>query len=132
MWEFKTCLLASSEGDDAADRIVRGNTDRHPVTRHHLDSEAAHPAAQLCKNLVALVTLHAIQAATMHRDDGALHIDQIILAQALSFPNKDCAIFDPEPQSEPTFVAGLFLRDPKTGTLNFSVTFRGKQAESTT
>jgi hypothetical protein len=108
VWEFKTSL-ASAERDDAADRIVRGNADRDPVARNHLDSEAAHPAAQLRKNLMALITLDPIQASAVHRNDGALHIDQIILAQALSFPNKDCAILGPKPQSE-------------KGTLTFSLT----------
>jgi hypothetical protein len=89
----KPVCLASSEGDDAADRIVRGHADGHSISWHHFDPEAAHPAAQLCENLMPLVTLHAIQAATVNRYDGPLHIDQIVLAQALSFPNKDCATF---------------------------------------
>ena len=95
VWEFKRDYLASAEGDDAADRIVWGNADGDAVAGHYLDAEAAHPAAQLCKHLVALITLHAIQAAAVHRHDGALHINQIILAQAIaeSFPIKDCAIF---------------------------------------
>jgi hypothetical protein len=50
---------------------------------------------------VALVTLHPIQAAAVHRHDGALHINQIILAQALSFPNKDCATFRRSTQPRP-------------------------------
>jgi hypothetical protein len=40
---------------------------------------------------MALVALHAVQAAAVDRDDGALHVNQIILAQVLSFPIKDCA-----------------------------------------
>jgi len=89
----QTSFLASSECDDAADRIVGGHADRYAIAGNHLDAEAAHPAAQLRKDFVALVALDPIQASAVHRDDGALHVDQIILAQALSFPNKDCAIF---------------------------------------
>ena len=47
------------------------------------------------------VHLHTVEAATVHCHDRALHINQIILAQALSFPNKDCAIFGRIPQSQP-------------------------------
>ena len=93
VWEFKSGYLASAEGDDAADRIVGRNADGHAIAGHHLDSEAAHPAAQLRKHLVALVALHAIKTAAVDRHDGALHINQIVLAQALSFPIKDCATF---------------------------------------
>ena len=53
-------ILASAEGDDAPDRIVGRNANRDAIARHHLDSEAAHPAAQLGKHLVTLVALHAI------------------------------------------------------------------------
>jgi hypothetical protein len=41
---------------------------------------------------VALVTLDAVKPATVYRHDRALHVNQIILAQLLSFPIKDCAI----------------------------------------
>jgi hypothetical protein len=93
--------LASAEGDDAANGIVGGNTHRDTITGYYLDAKSAHPAAQLCEHLVALVTLDAVQAATVHSHYGALHVDQIILAQALSFPNKDCAIFGRQTQSRP-------------------------------
>ena len=85
-------ILASAEGDDASDRIVRGNPDRHAISRHHLDSKAAHAAAQLSKHLVSLVALHTVKPAAVNRYDRALHVNQIILAQALPFPIKDCAI----------------------------------------
>ena len=85
-------ILASSEGDDASDRIVRGNPDCNAISWHHLYSKAAHAAAQLGEHFVALVTLHAIQPAAVNRNDRALHVNQIILAQLLSFPIKDCAI----------------------------------------
>jgi hypothetical protein len=37
---------------------------------------------------VTLVALHAIKTAAVNRHDCALHIDQIILAQVLSFQPK--------------------------------------------
>ena len=40
---------------------------------------------------MALITLHAIQPAAVNRYDRALHVNQIILAQLLPFPIKDCA-----------------------------------------
>ena len=100
VWEFKTCYLASAEGDDAADGIVGGDPHGYSIARYDLDAKSAHPAAQLCEYLVPLVTLDAIQTATVHSHYGALHVDQIILAQALSFPNKDCATFVPPAQSQ--------------------------------
>jgi hypothetical protein len=81
-------MLASSEGDDAADRVVWGNPDGHAISGHHLDSKAAHPAAQLRKYLVSLVALHTVKAAAVNRHDSALHVNQIVLAQVLSFPSK--------------------------------------------
>ena len=87
-WEFKFVILASAEGDDASDGIVWRNPNRHSIPGHHLDSEAAHSAAQLGKHLVTLVTLHAIKPATVNRHDRALHVNQIILAQLLSFQSK--------------------------------------------
>ena len=76
---------ASAEGDDAADRIVRRHADGDAISRHYLDPEAAHTAAQLREYLMALVALHAIEATAVHGDDGTLHINQIVLAQMLSF-----------------------------------------------
>src|SRR6186713_584090 len=61
VWEFKSCYLASAEGDDAADGIVGGNAYSHSISWHYLDSEAAHPAAQLRQHLMPLVALHAIK-----------------------------------------------------------------------
>ena len=72
---IQVCVLSSAEGDDAADRIVRRNADGYAVTRHDLDAKAAHAAAQLCEYLVALVALHAIEAAAVNRHDRALNID---------------------------------------------------------
>jgi hypothetical protein len=73
--------LASAEGDDASDGIVGRNPNGHSITRHHLDAETAHTAAQLRKHLVALVALHTVKSAAVDRNDCALHINQIILAQ---------------------------------------------------
>jgi hypothetical protein len=81
-------ILASSEGDDAADGVVGGNANGDAIAGHDLDSEAAHPAAQLGKHLVTLVALDTIQTATVDRHDRALHVYQIILAQLLSFQSK--------------------------------------------
>ena len=81
-------ILASAEGDDAPDGIVGRNPNGYPVAWHHLDAKAAHSAAQLRKHLVALVALHAVKPAAVNRNDCALHINQIILAQLLSFQSK--------------------------------------------
>ena len=72
---------ASAERDDAADGIVRGDADGHAIAGYHLDPEAAHPAAQLGEHFVTRVYLHTIQTAAMNGDDGALHINEIVLAQ---------------------------------------------------
>jgi hypothetical protein len=42
---------------------------------------------------VSLIALHTVKTAAVNRHDRALHVDQIILAQLLPFPVKDCAIF---------------------------------------
>jgi hypothetical protein len=76
---------ASAEGDDAANGIVGGNANGDAVSGNDLDPEAAHPAAQLGEYFVTLVALHAVKPAAMNRHDGALHINQIILAQTFSF-----------------------------------------------
>ena len=76
--------LTSAEGDDAANGIVRRDADGHPIARNHLDPEAAHTAAQLREDFMALVTLHAIETAAVDRHDSTLHINQIVLAQMLS------------------------------------------------
>jgi len=78
-------VSASAEGDDAANGIVRGHANGDAIAGHYLDAEAAHPAAQLRKHLVALVALHAIQPAAVNRHHRALDINQIVLAQTLSF-----------------------------------------------
>jgi hypothetical protein len=35
-----------------------------------------------------LIALHPVQTAAVHGDDSALHVNQIILAQVLSFQSK--------------------------------------------
>jgi hypothetical protein len=100
VWELKPIFLASAEGDDAPDRIVRGYPDGDAVAWNNLDSKTAHTAAQLRENFVALVTLHAVQTAAVNRNHGPLHVDKIILAQVLSFPIKDCATSASEEQTQ--------------------------------
>ena len=78
--------LACAEGNDAPDRIVRRNADGHAISRDDLDAEAAHSAAELGQHLVTSVALHTVQTTAVHRDHGALHINEIILAQLLARP----------------------------------------------
>jgi hypothetical protein len=73
--------LTCAERDDAADWIVGRHANRDAITGDDFDSEAAHAAAQLRQHFVAGVALHAVKTAGMNRDDGALHINQIIFAQ---------------------------------------------------
>ena len=80
------CWLAGTEGNDAPDRIVRRNADGDSIARNDFNAEAAHSTAELGQHLVTGVALHAIQSAAVHRDDGALHVNQIILAQLLACP----------------------------------------------
>jgi hypothetical protein len=71
----KQYFLPRAERDDAPHRIVGGNSDRDAVSGHHFDAEPAHTAAQLGKDLVALVALDAVQTATVDRDYRTLHVD---------------------------------------------------------
>ena len=80
LWSMEW-MLASAERDDAAHRVVGRNADGDAVTRDDLDAEAAHSAAQLGQDFVARIHLHAIQAAAVHRHDGALDINEVVLAQ---------------------------------------------------
>ena len=66
---------AGPECDDAADGIVGRDADSDPIAGDDLDTEAAHPAAQLGENFVTRVALHAIQTARMDGNNSALHID---------------------------------------------------------
>ena len=48
-----SCDLASAERDNASKRIVGGHAHRDPITRHDLDAESPHPAAQLGQYFMA-------------------------------------------------------------------------------
>jgi hypothetical protein len=78
--------LACAEGDDAPNGIVRRHSDGNAIARDYLDAEAAHSAAELGQHFVAGVALHAVKTAAMDRNHGALHINEIILAQLLARP----------------------------------------------
>lgn len=78
--------LSGSEGDDAADRIVRRHANGDAIAGHDLDAEAAHAAAQLRKHFVARIALNPVQSARVNRNHSPLHVDQIVFAQYLSFP----------------------------------------------
>jgi hypothetical protein len=95
VFEFNWFLLASPEGNDASDGIVRRNTDGHAISRDNFDAEAAHSAAELGEYFVAGVALHAVETAAVNRHDRPLHVDEIVLAQTASIPfmvlNNDCA-----------------------------------------
>ena len=73
--------LSGSEGDDAADRVIRRNANGDAVAWNNFDSEATHPAAQLRQHFMPGVTLHAVQPTRVNRNHGSLHINQIVFAQ---------------------------------------------------
>lgn len=75
---------AGTEGDDSALRIVGRDSHGDSVTRYDFDAKAAHPAAQLGEYFLTRFDLHPIKATTMNGHDRALHVNQIILAQAYS------------------------------------------------
>ncbi len=75
--------LPRSEGDDPADRVVRGNPHRDSIAWHHLDPETAHSPAQLRQYFVAAIDLNAIQPSAVHRHDRPLHIYEVVFAQKL-------------------------------------------------
>ena len=78
--------LSGPEGDDASHRIVRGDSNGHTITRHNLDSEAAHAATQLREHFVARIALDPVQPTRVDCYDSALHVDQIVFAQYLVLP----------------------------------------------
>ena len=93
-WNSNVFWLASPEGDNAPDGIVRRHADGHAIPGDDLDAEAAHPAAQLGQDFMASVTLHTVQPAAVDRYDCALHVNEIVLAQTASVPfllNNYCA-----------------------------------------
>jgi hypothetical protein len=94
---FKRVRLACAERDDPANRIVRRNADGYAIARDHFDSKAAHAAAELGEYFVAGIALHAVETAAVNCHHGALHVDEIVLAQSASIPflsNKHYAIGD--------------------------------------
>ena len=78
--------LACAEGDDAPNGIVRRYANGNAIARDYLDAEAAHSAAELGQHFVACIALHAVKTAAVDRNHGALHINEIILAQLLARP----------------------------------------------
>jgi hypothetical protein len=74
--------LSGSEGNDPADRIVRGYADCDAVSWNDFDSESPHPAAQLREDFMARIALHAVQTARVNRNNGSLHVYQIVFAQS--------------------------------------------------
>ena len=77
--------LSGAEGDDAAHRVVRRNTDGDPIAGHHFDSEPPHPAAQLRQHFMAGIDLHPVQPAAVNGDYGALNINEVVFAQTRPF-----------------------------------------------
>jgi hypothetical protein len=77
--------LTCAEGDDAANRVVGRDAHRYPIAWHDFDAEPPHAATELGQHFVAGITLHTVEAAAMHRDDGTLDVDEIVLTQSMSF-----------------------------------------------
>ena len=73
--------LASTESNDAANRIIGRDTHGHTVTRNDFDPKAAHAATQLRQHLVPGIALHPIQATGVNGHYGSLHVDQVVFAQ---------------------------------------------------
>ena len=74
--------LACTERDDAPDGIVRRDADGNAISRNDLYAEATHAPTQLSEHLVAGVALYAVKTAAVNCHYGALHVDQIVLAQS--------------------------------------------------
>ena len=87
MFDFNSLELASPESDNAPDRIVRRDANRHSISGDDFDPKAAHPAAELGEHLVSGIALHSVKATAMHSDDGTLHVDEVVLAQSASNPS---------------------------------------------
>jgi hypothetical protein len=81
----KFVLLARSEGDDAPHGIVRRDPDSHTISGDNFDTETAHPAAELGEHFMTRIALDTVKTAAVHCHDGALHVDEIVLAQTLAF-----------------------------------------------
>ena len=88
--------------------IVGRDADGDAVTRHDLDAEAAHPAAQLGEHFVAGVALHAVEATAVHGHHRALHVNQIVFAHSGLL-----SAFSYQPETRPPAGCwGLELRAP--------------------
>ena len=85
-WSSNCLWLAGAERNDAPDRVVRRDADGHAIPGDYLDTEAAHPAAELSQHFVAGIALHAVETAAVNCHHSALHINEIVLAQLLARP----------------------------------------------
>ena len=75
-WQMEASVeLPSAERDDSALRIVGGDANGDAVAGDDFDAESPHPSAQLRQNFVAGVHLNAVEAATVHGHNRALHVD---------------------------------------------------------
>ena len=74
--------LPGAEGDDAANRVVRRDAHGNPIARHDFDAEPPHAATELGQHLVTGIALHTVEPAAVHRDDGTLNINEIVLTQS--------------------------------------------------
>ena len=83
LYQSSNCIwLACTERDDAPDGIVRRDTDGNAISRNDLYAEATHAPTQLSEHLVAGVALYAVKTAAVNCHHGALHVNQIVLAQS--------------------------------------------------
>lgn len=78
-----TVCLSGSEGDDAADRIVRGDADGDAIAWDDLDPKSPHPSAQLREHFMTCIALNPVEPPGMHGDDCPLHINEIVFTQQL-------------------------------------------------
>jgi hypothetical protein len=105
----KLARLSGAERDDATHRIVGRNAHSHTVPGDHLDSEAAHPAAQLGKHFVAGIALHTVESAGVHRDDGPRMSIRSSLLNTRSFPGEPTCV--PPGQRECAMALGVQVGD---------------------
>jgi hypothetical protein len=78
--------LAGAEGDDASNRIVRGDSDSDAISGNDFDAEPTHSTAELGEHFVTGIALNAVETAAVYRDHGALHVNEIVLAQTARIP----------------------------------------------
>ena len=65
--EFKMSVLASAEGNDAADWIVGGDADRDPVAGDDLDAKTPHATTELGEHFVPGIALNPVESTAMDR-----------------------------------------------------------------